>query len=114
MKTEHNVHELKEKVKRMLVAPVLKKPTKILDFIDEVQRLGISRHFKNEIEEILQQIHKNSYGGDEEENDDDLHTTSLRFRLLRQQGYKVSCGESSLHRHACMVNLFYISGFISS
>ncbi|KAI5333884.1 hypothetical protein L3X38_024016 [Prunus dulcis] len=75
----------------MIMAPMLKNPSKNLELIDEIQRSGISLHFENEVEEVLQQIHKNSYGGDEE-NDFELFTTALRFRLLRQQGYKVSCG----------------------
>ncbi|CAL8152271.1 unnamed protein product [Prunus armeniaca] len=90
IKAEQDVQELKDKVKGMIMAPMLKNPSKKLELIDEIQRFGVSRHFENEVEEVLQQIHKNSYGGDEE-NDFDLFTTSLRFRLLRQQGYKVSC-----------------------
>ncbi|KAB2605759.1 terpene synthase [Pyrus ussuriensis x Pyrus communis] len=33
----------------------------------------------------------NMSAGDGRENDDDLYTTALRFLLLRQQGFKVSC-----------------------
>ncbi|ONI13035.1 hypothetical protein PRUPE_4G199200 [Prunus persica] len=90
IKAEQDVQELKEKVKGMIMAPMLKNPSKKLELIDEIQRFGVSRHFENEVEEVLQQIHKNSYGGDEE-NDFDLFTTALRFRLLRQHGYEVSC-----------------------
>ncbi|KAM1525386.1 hypothetical protein ACFX1Q_010608 [Malus domestica] len=56
-----------------------------LDLIDDIQRLGVSYHFGNEIEEILQNIHGSSY------DLDDLCTAALHFRLLRQQGYNVSC-----------------------
>ncbi|KAL6283824.1 hypothetical protein ACE6H2_014753 [Prunus campanulata] len=91
IKAEQDVQELKEKVKGMIMAPMFKNSSKKLELIDEIQRFGVSRHFENEVEEVLQQIHKNSYGGNEE-NDFDLFTTALRFRLLRQQGYKVSCG----------------------
>lgn len=56
-----------------------------LNLIDDIQRLGVSYHFGNEIEEILQKIHESSY------DLDDLCTAALCFRLLRQQGYNVSC-----------------------
>ncbi|KAM5548678.1 hypothetical protein ABKV19_000210 [Rosa sericea] len=86
IKLEQHVLELKEEVKRMLMDPV-KKPSQQLDLVDDIQRLGVSYHFENEIEGILKQIHHNySYG-----SDDDLYTTALSFRLLRQQGYNVSC-----------------------
>jgi hypothetical protein len=91
---EQHVQKLKAEVKMMLKAPVEKLSQK-LDLIDDIQRLGVSRHFKNEIEEILQQIHKNSYVNcDDQENDDELNTVALRFRLLRQQGCSVSCSKS--------------------
>ncbi|PRQ22026.1 putative lyase [Rosa chinensis] len=85
-KLEQHVRELKEEVKRMLMDS-LKNPSQQLDLVDDIQRLGVSYHFENEIEEILKQIHHNySYG-----SEDDLYTTALCFRLLRQQGYNVSC-----------------------
>ncbi|KAK9938240.1 hypothetical protein M0R45_014992 [Rubus argutus] len=88
---EQHVQKLKAEVKMMLKAPVEKLSQK-LHLIDDIQRLGVSRHFKNEIEDILQQIHKNSYVNcDDQQNDDELFTVALRFRLLRQQGYNVSC-----------------------
>lgn len=65
----------------------VKKPSQQLDLVDDIQRLGVSYHFENEIDEILKQIHHSySYG-----SVDDLYTTALHFRLLRQQGYNVSC-----------------------
>lgn len=69
------------------MAPVNNSPQQ-LNMIDHIQRLGMSYHFENEINEILKQIHENCFG-----TDDDLYTTALRFRLLRQQGYNVSCGQ---------------------
>ncbi|CAL9017341.1 unnamed protein product, partial [Prunus brigantina] len=89
-KAEERIQELKENVKRMIMAPVPKIPSQKLDLIDQIQRLGVSHHFENEIEEVLQQIHKNSYD-DPQGGDDDLYTAALYFRLLRQQGYNVSC-----------------------
>ncbi|KAM5584139.1 hypothetical protein ABKV19_003820 [Rosa sericea] len=86
IKLEQHVRELKEEVKRMLMDP-LKNPSEQLDLVDDIQRLGVSYHFENEIDGILKQIHHNySYA-----SEDDLYTTALRFRILRQQGYNVSC-----------------------
>ncbi|XP_077249835.1 beta-cubebene synthase-like isoform X2 [Tasmannia lanceolata] len=55
--------------------------------INELQRLGLAYQFKMQIEEALSCMY-DSYSncGD---NDDDLHVVSLRFRLLRQQGYNI-------------------------
>ncbi|KAB1227455.1 (-)-germacrene D synthase [Morella rubra] len=86
-KIKLQVQELKEKVRRMLMAPV-DKPLEKLNLIDTIQRMGVGYHFENEIEDILQELHKAPHG---HEFDGDLHFISLRFRLLRQQGYFVSC-----------------------
>ncbi|KAB2615813.1 (-)-germacrene D synthase-like [Pyrus ussuriensis x Pyrus communis] len=89
---EQRIQELKERVKRMIMAPIPSKPLKKLELIDAIQRFGVSRHFENEIDQVLLQIH-NSYhryhqGSDD---DEDLHAAALYFRLLRQQGYNISC-----------------------
>ncbi|XP_048439456.1 (-)-germacrene D synthase-like isoform X2 [Pyrus x bretschneideri] len=75
---EQHVQELKEEVRRMLTTS-LENVSQKLNLIDDIQHLGVSYHFGNEIEEILQKIHKSSY------DLDDLYTAALRFRLLRQQ-----------------------------
>ncbi|GAB2277869.1 hypothetical protein Dimus_012571 [Dionaea muscipula] len=83
--------ELKEKVRKMLtdheIMTTANLPKK-LKLIDAVQRLGVSYHFEQEIDELLEQIfinHKTCVA------DYNLHDTALLFRLQRQQGYKVSC-----------------------
>ncbi|KAG7980231.1 hypothetical protein I3843_05G171300 [Carya illinoinensis] len=82
--TLEEVQRLKEKVHNMLMAPVDNISQK-LELIDAIQRLGVSYHFESEIDDIIQQIHNNDDNtGD---SHDDLYTISLRFRLLRQQGY---------------------------
>ncbi|KAK7825294.1 (-)-germacrene d synthase, partial [Quercus suber] len=92
--TENNlkqqVQELKEEVMCMLTSPV-EKPSQKLNLIDVLQRLGVSYHFENEIENFLQQLHRTLLDHDDQENDDDLYTVALQFRLLRQQGYYISC-----------------------
>ncbi|CAI0468039.1 unnamed protein product [Linum tenue] len=57
---------------------------KILRMIDALQRLGLDHHFEEEIEAILKRQY-NDTGPSH-----DLFETSLRFRLLRQQGYRTS------------------------
>jgi (-)-germacrene D synthase len=86
------VQELKEEVKRMLMATI-EKPLEKLDLIDQLQRLGVSYHFESEIDEILQKLHKSPPGcNNGNGTDEDLYTIALWFRLLRQQGYNVPCG----------------------
>ena len=66
-----------------------------LNLIDAVQRLGVSYHFESEIEAALQNICDNFshiINGDKAFSDD-LHTVSLLFRLLRQQGHPISCSK---------------------
>nr|XP_011465672.1 PREDICTED: (-)-germacrene D synthase-like [Fragaria vesca subsp. vesca] len=86
IEADKRVEEVKEEVKRVLLSSP---PSQRLDLIDYIQRLGVSHHFEDEIHQLLQQIH-NQYSSSSSD-DDDLHTVALRFRLLRQEGFKVSC-----------------------
>ena len=62
-----------------------------LDLIDALQHLGVAYHFEREIQEALERI----YTTFNDKNDvDDLYKVSLSFRLLRQEGFKVSCGKT--------------------
>ena len=89
---EQKVQEMKEAVRRMLTSPIEKLSQK-LNLIDVIQRLGVSYQFENEIEKTLQQLHMTLQDSNDHENDDDLYTVALQFRLLRQQGYRSSCGK---------------------
>ena len=84
--TELQYEELKEEVKRMLLAPMDNSNQRLL-IIDAVQRLGVSYHFEKEIEDALETIYH-----DNNDVENDLYTTALRFRLLREHGFDVSCG----------------------
>ncbi|KAK9209497.1 hypothetical protein WN944_001863 [Citrus x changshan-huyou] len=75
---------LKQKIKNMLNSPTDKSFQK-LSLIDAVQRLGVAYHFEREIEDELEKLSHDEYDGN------DVHTVALRFRLLRQQGYRISC-----------------------
>ncbi|PPS18980.1 hypothetical protein GOBAR_AA01626 [Gossypium barbadense] len=79
--------ELKQQVKRMLVIST-DKPCKNLDIIDAIQRLGVAYHFEKEIEDALHIIYHHHCNN--AQIDDDLYTASVRFRLLRENGFNVS------------------------
>ena len=75
----------------MLIAtPSESSDQNIIQLIDTIQRLGISYHFESEICEILEQIKKSVLENGFQ--NDDLYTISLKFRLLRQEGYNISSG----------------------
>ncbi|MBA0580253.1 hypothetical protein Gorai_022481 [Gossypium raimondii] len=101
-----------------------------LPLIDAVQRLGVNYHFEKEIEDALEAIyHENN------EADNDLHTTSFRFRLLREPGFDVPCeafykfkdeegnfksslrndvqGLTKLHICVCMGKIYWMRLFLS-
>ncbi|CAL1358032.1 unnamed protein product [Linum trigynum] len=98
LESEYEV--LKEEVRKMVTAEDDGKPSAIaqkLRVIDAVQRLGIGYHFEKEIEEALEKVHALGdelfviiHDHDDNTTTDDLYNVSLRFRLLRQQGLRVS------------------------
>ncbi|XP_054778344.1 probable terpene synthase 2 [Prosopis cineraria] len=89
---EHKVH--KEKLK-MFIPSNRQSRSEMLNFIDLVQRFGVSYHFEQEIEEALAKIHSMYASNNNilimhQDGDDDLHSLALLFRLLRQHGYPIS------------------------
>ncbi|KAM3320962.1 terpene synthase 17-like isoform X1 [Capsicum chacoense] len=88
---EEKKHEdLKEEVRKMLVMTPSKSLQK-LGLINTIQRLGVAYHFEHEIEESLSYMYTHYQEWISEFDGNDLHAISLCFRLLRQQGYYVSC-----------------------
>lgn len=59
-----------------------------LEFIDILQRLGVSYQFTNEIKNMLDNINTQT-----SKLKNNLYATSLKFRLLRQHGYNISTGD---------------------
>ncbi|KAE8674440.1 Detected protein of unknown function [Hibiscus syriacus] len=82
-RTQQEYQELKQQVRRMLVKH-MDKPSQKVHIVDAVQRLGVAYHFGKEIEDALQIIYQT-------DDDDDLCTTAVRFRLLREHGFDVHC-----------------------
>ncbi|KAL7216523.1 hypothetical protein ACSBR1_028465 [Camellia fascicularis] len=76
------------RVRKMLGA-TNNQPSQKLNFIDAIQRLGVSHHFESEIEIALRHIYKTYYDHHDDKANDDLYTIALLFRLLRQQGYPI-------------------------
>ncbi|KAL4354296.1 hypothetical protein GQ457_06G022450 [Hibiscus cannabinus] len=85
--TRSEYQELKEQVRRMLNMD--DNPSQKLDLIDAVQRLGVAYHFDKEIEDALQIIYHHHCNHVPVDDDDDLYTTAVRFRLLREHGFHV-------------------------
>ncbi|KAL4355541.1 hypothetical protein GQ457_06G022140 [Hibiscus cannabinus] len=90
--TRLEYEELKEQVRRMLVTSLDDNLSQKLDLIDAVQRLGVAYHFDKEIEDALQIIYHHHCN--HTQNDDDLYTTAVRFRLLREHGFHVDSAET--------------------
>lgn len=88
-KAVERIQELKSEVKRMLASDAYSEPSEKLNLIDQIQRLGVAYHFDTEIKESLEQMYVRFFKSGCAQNDHDLHTTALGFRLLRQQGYRI-------------------------
>ena len=67
-----------------------------LEHVDMLERLGISYHFADEIKKILDAIHSKFLSGDTNMKND-LYAMSLKFKVLRKNGYLVSSGTYTLH-----------------
>nr|UIO87235.1 terpenoids synthase [Blumea balsamifera] len=83
-------HNLKERVRMMITKDTsVENPLSALELVDDLQRLGISYHFKDEISNLLKMIYNCYYEAHEKWNKLDLNLKSLGFRLLRQHGYHI-------------------------
>ena len=106
------IMELKNKVKKIFDTDVVENSRKMLGLVDAIQRLGVAIHFEKEIEATLEKIHNNIILDEhcDDYNNNDLYTVSLCFRLLRQQGYNVSCGNytTSSNSFHLLLKSFYI------
>ncbi|XP_057414842.1 (-)-germacrene D synthase-like [Lotus japonicus] len=86
------IQVLKEEVRKMLVLVDAKTtvPIREANLIDSIQHLGLYHHFEHEIGEVLQHIHNDYVENGKITLNEDLHALALVFRLLRQQGYRIS------------------------
>jgi len=89
---KQQAEKLKEEVKSIFQSTMNQNIIKKLNFIDSVQRLGVSYHFEEEINQSLEQIYNTFIENITVNEDGDYHFIALLFRLLRQQGYEISSG----------------------
>nr|QHU78622.1 linalool synthase [Albizia julibrissin] len=80
--------ELKVRVRVMISQ--LRSDLDKLEFIDVLQKLGVSHLFDHEIRNMLQHVSAKEYEENRSKIKSDLHTIALQFRILRQHGYDVS------------------------
>ncbi|XP_070023530.1 viridiflorene synthase-like [Nicotiana sylvestris] len=88
--SEKNIKEietLKEEVKHMIISTTDNDTTEKICLIDTLERLGISYHFEEEIEDQISKL----FNLNVIQEEDDLYSVSLYFRLFRQHGYPISC-----------------------
>lgn len=77
---------LKEEVRCMVKGS--KEVSEILDLVLTLQRLGLDSYYKTELDDLLYSVYNSDF------EDKDLNLVSLRFYLLRKNGYDVSSGKS--------------------
>ncbi|KAK4491964.1 hypothetical protein RD792_002748 [Penstemon davidsonii] len=82
--------EQAEKLKKQVKLVIIETKDQLgqLELIDSLQRLDISYHFEDKIQNTLEKIYLHEKCQDTL-MEKDLYTTSLKFRLLRQNGYPV-------------------------
>ncbi|KAL6651357.1 hypothetical protein ACP70R_010282 [Stipagrostis hirtigluma subsp. patula] len=82
-----------------------------LSMVDVLEKMGISRHFANEIKSILNMTYSHWLHRDEEIMLD-VATCAMAFRILRMNGYDVSSDELS---HVAEVSGFHdtLEGYLS-
>ncbi|KAK8618336.1 hypothetical protein V6N13_132330 [Hibiscus sabdariffa] len=87
-------HANKLETFKRIFGQVSEDPFQGLAMTDAILRLGIDHHFQHEIEQVLQRNYMLS--GDKDFHNSDLREVSLRFRLLRQEGYFVPAARKLL------------------
>lgn len=81
---KERVQVVKEEVRKVVKGS--SEVPEILDLVITLQRLGLDSYYETEINDLLCIVYNTDY------NDKDLHLVSLRFYLLRKNGYDVSSG----------------------
>ncbi|XP_058734793.1 alpha-farnesene synthase-like [Vicia villosa] len=60
-----------------------------IELVDWIQKLGLANHFEKEIDEFLQTIFVSAQNFNKLSEQENMHVSTLCFRLLRQHGYDV-------------------------
>jgi hypothetical protein len=82
---EERAEVLREDVRKILIGSTELPET--LNLILTLQRLGLDYYYEDDIDKLLHRIYNSDY------SDKDLNLVSLRFYLLRKNGYDVSPGK---------------------
>ena len=85
---EERARKVEEEVRRMINGADTE-ALRLLELIDEIQRLGLTYKFEKDIFKALE---KTISLDENEKHISGLHATALSFRLLRQHGFEVSQG----------------------
>lgn len=96
--------KLEVEIRMMIEDEIASDPLNFFELIDNIERLGLGYRFEKDISTALTKYV--SLEGSPECHKS-LHTTALRFRLLRQHGYKVSQG-SYIQSNSFFYNLNFI------
>nr|GEW44093.1 R-linalool synthase QH1, chloroplastic-like [Tanacetum cinerariifolium] len=87
---ETRLYTLKEKVRTVISnGTTVEYVLNTLGLVDDLQRIGISYHFTDEISNVLKMVYMCYYEDNENRNILDLNLKALSFRLLRQHGYDI-------------------------
>ncbi|XP_052108459.1 isoprene synthase, chloroplastic-like [Arachis duranensis] len=87
---EERAKKLEEKVRYIMMNSSDMEPLSLLEFIDDLHRLGLSYKFPNHINSALSRIHSSQHMLHHTQKT--LHATALLFRILRQHSFHVSQG----------------------
>ncbi|KAL1345766.1 hypothetical protein HN51_019463 [Arachis hypogaea] len=85
---EERAKKLEEKVRYIMMNSSDMEPLSLLEFIDDLHRLGLSYKFPNHINSALSRIHSSQHMLHHTQKT--LHATALLFRILRQHSFHVS------------------------
>ncbi|MED6183504.1 hypothetical protein PIB30_038433 [Stylosanthes scabra] len=85
---EERIRKLEEKVRYIMMNSSDMEPLILLEFIDDLHRLGLSYKFQNHINSALSRIHSSQYM--HRHTHKSLHATALLFKILRQNAFHVS------------------------
>ncbi|MED6205009.1 hypothetical protein PIB30_014004 [Stylosanthes scabra] len=88
---EERIRKLEEKVRCIIMNSSDMEPLSLLEFIDDLHRLGLSYKFQNHINSALSRIHSSSQYM-HHHTLKSLHATALLFKILRQHAFHVSQG----------------------
>jgi hypothetical protein len=75
-----------------MIVSKIENPLKKVNLIDSICRLGVSYYFEDEINQVLEDIHKDFVQNGEITLKGNLHSIAVLFRVLRQHGLYVSPG----------------------